>query len=32
MSVKALAEIFDSNGINEKKSLSLARYLVEPKD
>lgn len=31
VSIAELQEIFDNNGIDEKKSLLLARYLVEPR-
>jgi hypothetical protein len=31
VSVKSLQDIFETNGINEKKSLSLARFIIEPK-
>ncbi|CDW75040.1 UNKNOWN [Stylonychia lemnae] len=32
VSIKFLSEIFDSNGIEDKQSLLLARYLIEPSD
>jgi hypothetical protein len=32
VSIKSLQDIFEHNGLNEKHSLLIARYLIEPKD
>jgi len=32
VAIKELSDIFERNGFDEKQSMLLARYLVEPRD